>query len=44
MEFVGNKVIKKAILNENLQVLKYKSKFKLDVYFESNDFIKNLVL
>jgi lipopolysaccharide transport system ATP-binding protein len=34
MEFVGNKVIKKAILNENLQVLKYKSKFKLDVYFE----------
>ena len=44
MEFVGNKVIKKAILNENLQILKYKSKFKLDVYFESNDFIKNLVL
>ena len=44
MEFIGNKVIKKAILNENLQVLKYKSKFKLDVYFESNDFIKNLVL
>ena len=44
MEFVGNRVIKKAILNENLQILKYKSKFKLDVYFESNDFIKNLVL
>lgn len=44
MEFVGNKVIKKAILNENFQELKYKSKFKLDVYFESNDFIKNLVL
>ena len=44
MEFVGNKVIKKAILNENLQILKYKSKFKLDVYFESNDFIKTLVL
>jgi lipopolysaccharide transport system ATP-binding protein len=44
MEYIGNKVIKKAILNENLQILKYKSKFKLDVYFESNDFIKNLML
>jgi len=44
MEYIGNKVIKKAVLNEKLDIVKYKSPFKLDVYFEANDVIKNLVL
>jgi lipopolysaccharide transport system ATP-binding protein len=44
MEYIGNKVIKKAVLNEKLDIVKYKSSFKLDVYFEANDVIRNLVL
>jgi lipopolysaccharide transport system ATP-binding protein len=44
MEYIGNKVIKKAVLNEKLDIFKYKSPFKLDVYFEANDVIRNLVL
>ena len=44
MEYIGNKVIKKAVLNEKLEIVKYKSTFKLDVYFEANDVIRNLVL
>ena len=44
MEYIGGKIIKKAILNESENGIKYKSKFKLDVYFEAINIIKNVVL
>ncbi|WP_293870246.1 ABC transporter ATP-binding protein [Flavobacterium sp.] len=44
MKYIGEKIIKKAILNEENDCVKYKSLFKLDVYFESKEVIKNVVL
>ncbi len=44
MEFFGNKIIKQAIINATDGSLKYKSKFVLDVYIESDILIKYLVL
>ena len=44
LEYLGNNIIKKAILNESINNVKYNKKFKLDVYFETKDIIKNLVL
>ena len=43
-EYIGNKLIKKAYLHSFNNTVKYKSNFQLDVFFESMNTIKNLVL
>lgn len=42
--FTGNKIIKKASLNSDNNIFKYRSELILDVFIEVNDFIKKLVL
>lgn len=43
-EYIGDLIIKRAVLSAANNLIKYKSELKLDVYFESNELIKNLVL
>lgn len=43
-EYIGDKAIKKAYLHTFNNTVKYKSNFQLDVFFESMNSIKNLVL
>jgi lipopolysaccharide transport system ATP-binding protein len=43
-EYFGNSIIKKAILSAPNNLIKYKSALKLDVFFDSKELIKNIVL
>lgn len=43
-EYFGDSIIKKATLSAPNNIIKYKSELKLDVFFESKELIKNLVL
>lgn len=43
-EYFGDSIIKKAVLSAPNNIIKYKSELKLDVFFESKELIKNLVL
>ena len=43
-EYFGDSIIKKAILSAPNNKVKFKSILKLDVFFESKELIKNLVL
>lgn len=43
-EYIGDLIIKRAVLSAANNLIKYKAELKLDVYFESNELIKNLVL
>ncbi|WP_144892999.1 ABC transporter ATP-binding protein [Flavobacterium tiangeerense] len=43
-EYIGDNIIKRALLHTSNNSIKYKSDFKLDVFFESKNLIKNLVL
>jgi lipopolysaccharide transport system ATP-binding protein len=42
--YTGNKIIKKALLHTSKDAIKYNTSFKLEVYFETKNSIKNLVL
>ncbi len=44
MEYIGDKIIKRAILNSKKNILKYKSNFELEVSIESKFPINNLIL
>lgn len=41
--FIGNNVIRKVVLKSENNIIRYNSEFKIDVYFESNILIKNVV-
>ena len=43
-EYIGKNIIKRAVLKSNNGNIKYKSSFELDIFFESNLPIKNLVV
>jgi lipopolysaccharide transport system ATP-binding protein len=44
LEYYGNNIIKHAILYSPNNTIQYNSPLKLDVYFETQDLIKNLIL
>jgi lipopolysaccharide transport system ATP-binding protein len=43
-EYIGDNIIKRAFLHTSNNSIKYKADLKLDVFFESKNLIKNLVL
>jgi lipopolysaccharide transport system ATP-binding protein len=43
-EYYGNTIIKKATICSPNNIIKYKSTLRLDVFFESEELIKNLIL